>query len=149
MLEVRRWNSNIYPNVSLMSQFQQLRVVHPIAVNRTVVHSYNFRLKGAPEQMFRNTIAFANIVNGTGSLVLTDDLEIYNRIDLGLSSEGAQWLQVGRGYRSDQPDAHGGRKGVNSTSEVYIRNMLEAWQGYMNDGQKGAHDGARTARAAS
>ena len=32
ILEVRRWNSNIYPNVSLMSQFQQLRVVHPIAV---------------------------------------------------------------------------------------------------------------------
>ena len=32
ILEVRRWNSNIYPNVSLMSQFQQLRVVHPVAV---------------------------------------------------------------------------------------------------------------------
>ena len=105
ILEVRRWNSNIYPNVSLMSQFQQLRVVHPIAVNRTVVHTYNFRLKGAPEQMFRNTISFANIVNGTGSLVLTDDLEIYNRIDMGLSSEGAEWLQIGRGYQSDLPDA--------------------------------------------
>ena len=105
ILEVRRWNSNIYPNVSLMSQFQQLRVVHPIAVNRTVVHTYNFRLKGAPEQMFRNTISFANIVNGTGSLVLTDDLEIYNRIDIGLSSEGAEWLQIGRGYQSDLPDA--------------------------------------------
>jgi phenylpropionate dioxygenase-like ring-hydroxylating dioxygenase large terminal subunit len=132
ILEVRRWNSNVYPNVSLMSQFQQLRVVHPIAVNRTVVYTYNFKLKGAPEQMFRNTVAFANIVNGTGSLVLTDDLEIYNRIDMGLSSEGARWLQIGRGYHSDQPDAHGGRKGVNSTSEVYIRNMLDAWVGYMN-----------------
>ncbi len=102
---MRRWNSNIYPNVSLMSQFQQLRVVHPIAVDRTVVQTYSFRLKGAPEQMFRNTISFANIVNGTGSLVLTDDLEIYNRIDLGLSSEGAEWLQIGRGYQSDVPDA--------------------------------------------
>jgi len=131
ILEVRRWNSNIYPNVSLMSQFAQLRVVHPVAVNRTVVHTYSFRLKGAPEQMFRNTIAFANIVNGTGSLVLTDDLEIYNRIDLGLSSHGAEWLQIGRGFQSDQPDAHGGRKGVNSTSEVYIRNMIDAWLGYM------------------
>src|SRR6201991_3212174 len=134
MFEVRRWNSNIYPNVSLMSQFGQLRVVHPIAVSRTVVHTYNFKLKGAPEQMFRNTISFANIVNGTGSLVLTDDLEIYNRIDLGLSSEGAEWLQIGRGFQSDVPDTHGGRKGVNSTSEVYIRNMLDAWQSYMNNG---------------
>lgn len=145
ILEVRRWNSNIYPNVSLMSQFQQLRVVHPIDVNRTVVHTYNFRLKGAPEQMFRNTVAFANIVNGTGSLVLTDDLEIYNRIKLGLSSEGAEWLQIGRGYQSDQPDAHGGRKGVNSTSEVYIRNMLDAWLGYMNGGHGERAELARTA----
>jgi len=142
ILEVRRWNSNIYPNVSLMSQFQQLRVVHPIAVNRTVVQTFNFRLKGAPEQMFRNTISFANIVNGTGSLVLTDDLEIYNRIDMGLHSEGAEWLEIGRGYQSDVPDPHGGRKGVNSTSEVYIRNMLDAWMGYMTGGGSPAKSAA-------
>ena len=134
VLEVRRWNSNIYPNVSLMSQFQQLRVVHPIAVNRTVVHSYSFRLEGAPDQMFRNTISFANIVNGTGSLVLTDDLEIYNRLEMGMSSEGSEWLQIGRGYQSDVGDAHGGRRGKNSTSEVYIRNMLDAWLGLMTKG---------------
>ena len=131
VLEVRRWNSNVYPNLSFMSQFQQLRVVHPVAVNRTVVHTYNFRLKGAPEQMFRNTISFANTVNGTGSLVLTDDLEIYNRIGMGLSSAGAEWIEIGRGFESDVPDAHGGRRGQNSTSEVYIRNMLDAWLGYM------------------
>jgi len=118
-----------------MSQFQQLRVVHPISVDRTVVHTYNFRLKGAPDRMFRNTISFANTVNGTGSLVLTDDLEIYNRIRMGLSSEGAEWIEVGRGFESDAPDAHGGRRGKNSTSEVYIRNVLEAWVRYMTDGR--------------
>ncbi len=134
ILEVRRWNSNVYPNLSFMSQFQQLRVVHPISVNRTIVYTYNFRLKGAPEQMFRNTISFANIVNGTGSLVLTDDLEIYNRIRLGISSEGAEWIEIGRGLQSDIPDDHGGRRGKNSTSEVYIRNMLQAWLGYMTNG---------------
>jgi hypothetical protein len=109
--------------------------VHPIAVNRTVVHAYSFRLKGAPDRMFRNTISFANIVNGTGSLVLTDDLEIYNRLEMGMSSEGSEWLQIGRGYQSDVGDAHGGRRGKNSTSEVYIRNMLDAWIGLMTNGQ--------------
>jgi phenylpropionate dioxygenase-like ring-hydroxylating dioxygenase large terminal subunit len=143
ILEVRRWNSNVYPNISFMSQFQQLRVIHPITVNRTVVHAYNFRLVGAPERMFHNTISFANTVNGTGSLVLTDDLEIYNRIGMGLSSEGAEWLQIGRGYQSDRPDEHGGRRGKNSTSEVYIRNMFGAWLGYMTNGR------AEPARAAS
>lgn len=134
IMETRRWNSNIYPNMSMMSQFQQLRVIHPISVNRTVVHTYCFKLGGAPEQMFRNTISFANVVNGTGSLVLTDDLEIYNRITLGLASEGAEWLEIGRGYQSDLPGAHGGRKGKNSTSEIYIRNMFAAWRGYMLNG---------------
>jgi phenylpropionate dioxygenase-like ring-hydroxylating dioxygenase large terminal subunit len=133
VLEVRRWNSNLYPNLSFMSQFQQLRVVHPVAVNETVVHTYSFRLLGAPERMFRNTISFANVVNGTGSLVLTDDLEIYNRIGMGLSSSGGEWLEIGRGYESDLPDQHGGRRGKNSTSEIYIRNMFEAWLSYMAD----------------
>lgn len=138
ILEVRRWNSNLYPNLSFMSQFQQLRVVHPISVNRTVVNTYCFKLKGAPEQMFRNTISFANIVNGTGSLVLTDDLEIYNRIGIGLHSDGAEWIEVGRGYHSDVRDEFGGLKGKNSTSEVYIRNMFEAWRGYMLGDKAGA-----------
>jgi phenylpropionate dioxygenase-like ring-hydroxylating dioxygenase large terminal subunit len=134
VLELRRWNSNIYPNLSFMSQFQQLRVVHPVAVDRTVVHTYCFRLKGALDAMFRNTVSFANAVNGPGSLVLTDDLEIYNRINMGLSSSGAEWIEVGRGFETDVPDAHGGRRGKNSTSEVYIRNMLQAWLGYMTNG---------------
>ena len=85
--------------------------------------------------MFRNTISFANVVNGTGSLVLTDDLEIYNRLDLGMSSEGAQWVQIGRGYHGDLEDSHGGRRGKNSTSEIYIRNMFDAWLGLMANGQ--------------
>jgi phenylpropionate dioxygenase-like ring-hydroxylating dioxygenase large terminal subunit len=141
ILTVRRWNSNIYPNISIMSQFQQLRVIHPIAVDRTLVCTYNFKLRGAPEKMFENTIAFANIVNGTGSLVLTDDLEIYNRVGLGISSEGAEWLEIGRGYDSDVPDEYGGRRGKNSTSEVYIRNMFEAWRGYMMAGAETAQIG--------
>jgi phenylpropionate dioxygenase-like ring-hydroxylating dioxygenase large terminal subunit len=142
-LEVRRWNSNVYPNLSFMSQFGQLRVIYPLAADRTLVHAYCFRLIGAPEQMFRNAISFANIVNGTGSLVLTDDLEIYNRIGMGMSSEGAEWLEIGRGYQSDLPDEHGGRRGKNSTSEIYIRNMFDAWLGYMTD------DGREAVRVAS
>jgi hypothetical protein len=75
--------------------------------------------------------------------VLTDDLEIYNRLDMGMSSEGAEWLQIGRGYQSDLPDSHGGRRGKNSTSEVYIRNMFDAWLGLMTNGH------ATAVRAAS
>ena len=111
ILEVTRWNSNIYPNLSFMSQFRQLRVVHPVSVNHTEVYTYSFRLRGAPERMFEDTIAFANVTNGTGSLVLTDDLETYGRIGIGVSSGGAEWIQIGRGYATDRPDTHGGLQG--------------------------------------
>lgn len=127
ILKVRRWNTNIYPSLSFMSQFQQLRVVHPIAPDRTVVYTYNFRLKGAPESLFEQTVMFANVVNGTGSPVLTDDLEIYGRIAAGLASRGPEWIEIGRGFETDLPDEHGGRRGKNATSEIYIRNMFEAW----------------------
>jgi len=138
ILDTRRWNSNVYPNLSFMSQFQQLRVVHPVSVNETVVHTYTFRLKGAPAKMFENAISFANVVNGTGSLVLTDDLEIYTRIGFGLLSAGAEWLEIGRGYEGDLADEHGGRRGKNSTSEVYIRNMMDAWLDLMTADKPGA-----------
>ena len=127
ILAVGRWNSNIYPNCSFMSQFRQLRVVHPVTVDRTEVHTYCFRMLGAPEAMFHDTIRFANIVNGTGSPVLTDDLETYGRIGTGLLTQGLDWLEIGRGYTSDEPEDHGGKRGLNSTSEVYIRNMFDAW----------------------
>ncbi|HVO16554.1 MAG TPA: Rieske 2Fe-2S domain-containing protein [Alphaproteobacteria bacterium] len=136
VLGVRRWNTQIYPTVSFMSQFQQFRIVYPIAVDRTVVHTFNFRLKGAPPEMFENCIRFGNIVNGTGSLVLTDDLEVYNRIGFGLSSEGAEWIEIGRGYSTDLADEHGGRRGKNATSEICHRAMYQAWVEMMT-GDKG------------
>jgi hypothetical protein len=98
--------------------------------------------------MFENTISFANVVNGTGSLVLTDDLEIYNRIDLGLSSAGTEWLEIGRGYTGDLPDGRGGRRGKNSTSEIYIRNMFDAWLSYMAS-DAGAPGSSRAAHSSA
>jgi phenylpropionate dioxygenase-like ring-hydroxylating dioxygenase large terminal subunit len=136
ILDVRRWNTNVYPNVSFMSQFQQFRVVHPIAVDKTVVYTYVFRLKGAPERMFRNAVAFSNIVNGTGSLVLTDDLETYDRIGMGLGGEGAEWLEISRGLGTDAAESDGAVRGKNSTSEVYLRAMYDAWLGFMTGGPR-------------
>jgi hypothetical protein len=114
-----------------MSQFRQLRIVHPIAVDRTVVHAYSFRLKGAPEGMFRDTIAFSNVVNGTGSPILTDDLEVYERTQSGLGVRRSDWVYLGRGYGQDVPDRGGALRGGTGTSEIHIRNQLAAWLEYM------------------
>jgi len=130
ILGVTRWNTIVYPNVSFMSQFRQLRIVHPLAVNRTVVYTYNLRLKGAPEQMFRDTIAFSNVVNGTASWVLTDDLEVYGRVQKGLEAAQPEWVNLARGAGGDVPDGPLLR-GATGTSEIFIRRQFDAWLRYM------------------
>src|SRR5262245_39321905 len=57
ILRVTLWNTVIYPNCSFMSQFRQLRIIHPVAVDRSVVYTYSFRMQQAPDRLFRDTIA--------------------------------------------------------------------------------------------
>ena len=131
ILKVTLWNTILYPNCSFMSQFRQLRILHPLAVDRSVVYTYSFRMKEAPPAMFRDTVAFANVVNGTGSSVLTDDLEVYERLQRGLSSGAVDWLYIGRGHGRDVNEPDGARRGGTGTSEVYIRAQMQAWLDYM------------------
>jgi phenylpropionate dioxygenase-like ring-hydroxylating dioxygenase large terminal subunit len=133
ILRVTLWNTVIYPNCSFMSQFRQLRIIHPIAVDRSVVYTYSFRMKQAPRQMFRDTVAFANVVNGNGSWVLTDDLEVYERLQRGLSSGAMEWVYIGRGHGRDAAAADGTLRGATGTSEVFIRAQMKAWLGYMSE----------------
>jgi phenylpropionate dioxygenase-like ring-hydroxylating dioxygenase large terminal subunit len=131
ILRVTLWNTIVYPNCSFMSQFRQLRIIHPLAVDRSVVYTYSFRMKNAPAQMFRDTVAFANVVNGTASWVLTDDLEVYERLQHGLSSGAMEWVTIGRGHGRDVEEAGGTRRGASGTSEVFIRGQMRAWLDYM------------------
>ncbi len=133
ILAVGRWNTNIYPNVSFMSQFRQLRVIQPISVDRTLVLGFCFRLKGAPEHMFKDTIRFANITNSVGSPVLTDDLETYSRIRLGLETVGEEWISTAREIGRDKPDGNGGWQAANGTSELHIRNGFSTWKRLMKE----------------
>ncbi|HUQ74199.1 MAG TPA: Rieske 2Fe-2S domain-containing protein [Burkholderiales bacterium] len=131
ILRVTLWNTIIYPNCSFMSQFRQLRIIHPLAVDRSVVYTYSFRMKHAPAQMFRDTISFANVVNGMASWVLTDDLEVYERIQHGLSSGAVDWVYIGRGHGRDVQDKDAVRGGT-GTSEIFIRGQMRAWLDYMS-----------------
>ena len=131
ILGVTRWNSILYPNVSFMSQFRQLRIVHPLAVDRTVVYTYSFAMPQAPAQMLRDTIAFSNVVNGTASWVLTDDLEVYGRVQRGLAARQPEWVSIGRGAGGDVPEPAGTLRGASGTSEIFIRQQHQAWLRYM------------------
>jgi phenylpropionate dioxygenase-like ring-hydroxylating dioxygenase large terminal subunit len=133
ILNVSRFNTIIYPNLTFISQFRQLRVIHPISPARTEVHVFSFRLKGEPDSMFRDTVRFANAINSPASAILTDDLEVYRRIRDGMTNEESEWLFLGRGAGRDVADNEmGGLRGDHGTSEIHIRNQFKAWLGYMS-----------------
>jgi hypothetical protein len=88
-------------------------------------------MRDAPVQMFRDTVAFANVVNGTASWVLTDDLEVYERVQRGFASGAVEWAYVGRGHGCDSEEPDGTRRGASGTSEVFIRAQMQAWLSYM------------------
>ena len=52
--EIMNWdtfNHLIYPNLILNPKHQQMRLLQPVAVDRTIVHSACFELLGAPPEM--------------------------------------------------------------------------------------------------
>ena len=65
----------VYPGLSVQSPLQQLRAVRPLGVDRTLTEIWHFRLKGAPEAIYRRSLAYYNLVNSPATLINADDLE--------------------------------------------------------------------------
>jgi hypothetical protein len=80
--------------------------------------------------MFRNTIAFANIVNGTGSLVLTDDLWRSTTASTWAVERRRRMAADRPRLQSDLPDAHAAARRQLDQRGLYPQHA-RAWQGYM------------------
>jgi phenylpropionate dioxygenase-like ring-hydroxylating dioxygenase large terminal subunit len=132
VLGISRFNNLIYPNLSLNANFQQIRVIHPVAVDRTVVESGCFRLKGAPEALFQTAIRFLSTANSPASLISSDDLEIFERCQIGIMNDGTDWLDLSRG-RGQEDSGEDNSMLAKGTSELTMRNQLKAWLSYMQD----------------
>ncbi len=122
----------IYPGLSVQSPLQQLRAVRPLGVDRTLTEIWHFRLKGAPEPIYRRSLAYYNLVNSPATLVNADDLENFWKCHQGLSSEGGDWVSFARHYGRDIQKGAMVETAPNcGTSEAPMRNQMKAWAQYM------------------
>jgi hypothetical protein len=129
----------IYPGLSVQPQLQQLRAVRPLGVDRTLTELWHFRLKGAPEAIYRRALGYYNLINSPSTMVNADDLENFWRCHQGLASEGGDWVSFHRlAGHDDQED--GVTRSRRGTSEAPMRNQFRAWTEYLAGG---AHNGAR------
>ena len=70
-------------------------------VDRTLTEIWHFRLKGAPEAIYRRSLAYYNMVNSPATLINADDLENFWKCHTGLASDGGDWVSFARHHGRD------------------------------------------------
>jgi phenylpropionate dioxygenase-like ring-hydroxylating dioxygenase large terminal subunit len=133
ILTPRLHNSLIYPNVSIMGLNIHVRVIKPIAVDRTEVTVYPVRLLGAPDTMNFGNMRLLNVTHSAASFVQTDDVESFVRTQKGLRSLATDWVDISRGLGAEESDrTYNATRGA-SVGELAMRAQYKAWLGYMQE----------------
>ncbi len=129
ILGLTRHNTVYFPNLTIKGAIQSIRVVKPLAADRTLIESWSFRLKGAPAELLARTCMYNRLINSPFSVVGHDDLQAYRGMQAGLHASGNEWVSLHRNF----DPAELGRKELTSigTSEVSMRNQFRAWAKYL------------------
>ena len=133
ILTPRLHNTLIYPNVSIMGLNIHVRVIKPIAVDRTEINVYPVRLLGAPDAMNFGNIRLLNVTHAAASFVQTDDIEAFVRTQKGLRSLASDWVDISRGLGDEEPDRELNATRAAAVHEMAMRAQYKAWLGYMRE----------------
>jgi benzoate/toluate 1,2-dioxygenase subunit alpha len=124
-----RHNTVYYPSLTIKGAIQSIRVARPLAADKTVLESYTFRLKGAPEALLQRTITYNRLINSPMSVVGHDDLHCYRAIQEGLAAHGNDWVNLHRNF--DAAEVAAAEVTANGTSDISMRNQFRAWREFM------------------
>ncbi len=124
-----RHNTVYYPNLTIKGAIQAIRVARPIAVDKTLIESWTFRLVGAPERLLQRTILYTRLINAPTSVVGHDDRHCYRAIQEGLRAQGNDWVSLHRNFTPAERERIAGD--YNGTSEVSMRGQFRAWARFM------------------
>jgi benzoate/toluate 1,2-dioxygenase subunit alpha len=126
-----RHNTVYYPSLTIKGAIQAIRVVRPLAADRTLIESWTFRLAGAPPEILQRTLTYSRLINAPTSVVGHDDRHCYRAIQEGLAAEGNDWVSLHRNHAAGEAAALAGD--YNGTSEVSMRGQFRAWQRFMDE----------------
>ena len=124
-----RHNTVYYPSLTIKGAIQSIRVARPLAADKTLLESWTFRLKGAPDALLERTVAYNRLINSPMSVVGHDDLHCYRAIQEGLAAHGNEWVNLQRNFDAAEVDAR--EVTANGTSDISMRNQFRAWREFM------------------
>jgi benzoate/toluate 1,2-dioxygenase alpha subunit len=130
ILSLSRNNSVAYPSLMFKGPMQLLRVVRPLAVDRTLIETWHFHLKGAPESVLARTLAYSTLVNSSAGMVGPDDHQIYRQLQSGLAASQIEWVDMSR-YADEGDRFPDGSVAVKGTSDAMARGQFAAWRALM------------------
>ncbi|EON93182.1 large subunit of terminal oxygenase component of anthranilate 1,2-dioxygenase [Marinobacter lipolyticus SM19] len=134
-------NLNLYPSLFFMDQISsQLRIVRPVAWNKTEVHSFCLGVKGESDADRENRIRqFEDFFNVSG-MGTPDDLVEFREAQRGFEGRRAKWNDISRGCEkwTREPTANTEALGIRPaltgtefTHEGLYVNQHSNWQRYL------------------
>lgn len=129
------WRMALFPNLAISQA--NLRVIRPLAVDRTEVWQQHVALPGVPPVVNIGRVRGDEFFYGPSGAGAPDDLEMFERIQEGARSvsnaELDPWIWFNRGLGSETRGPNGERV-AHTTSEVEQRAVYRAWYALMNAG---------------
>jgi phenylpropionate dioxygenase-like ring-hydroxylating dioxygenase large terminal subunit len=122
-------NSVLFPSLSVKGSPQAIRVIRPLAANRTLIEAWSFRAAGAPELLFERAMTYNRLVFSPMSVVAHDDVHLFESIQQGLKAEGNEWVSLHRDF--DPAELSQETITTNGTNELLMRNQFRAWAKFM------------------
>ena len=102
-------NLVIFPNLALLEH--QIRVIRPLAVDKTLVETHHTLLDGAPDMVNQQRIRGHEKFYGPAGFGGPDDIEMFNRMQEGYNAEMIEWVYLNRGLSIETTNEHGERIG--------------------------------------
>jgi hypothetical protein len=122
-------NSIFFPSLSVKGSPQAIRVIRPLAADRTLLEAWSFRVEGAPDLLFERSMTYNRLVFSPMSVVAHDDVHLFESIQHGLRASANEWVSLHRDF--DRAELADGVRDVNGTNELLMRNQFRAWLAFM------------------
>ncbi|MGE0826561.1 MAG: Rieske 2Fe-2S domain-containing protein [Candidatus Binatia bacterium] len=121
----------VFPNLVLIGV--HIRVIRPVTIAETQVFLYPTLLKGVPSEVNVARLRGHEAFYGPAGGGATDDLEMFERNQIGLSAQVDPWLILARGRNRETTDVDGTVVGQ-ITDELTQRSIWRQWKKMMSQG---------------
>jgi len=126
-------NSVLFPSLVAKNALQTLRVIRPLAVDRTVIEVWALELVGAPDVLLERTLTYNRLAFSPFSIVAHDDIHVFQTVQRALAANANPWVSLHREHVAGEAAA--GAAETSGTSEWPMRNQYQAWAALMAPGQ--------------